>query len=153
MDTATPIELWISDTITLSRAWHSSSLALWLYAKNASNPHLHWEHQSPNSLWQETQVALVSSSVWFSMNSFNINVQQWSGVVSMMIVTVLSIVSMRIGSMMVANTVSTIGKNAQNLTVSQSKETNYEPSIILGYVFRTGFKESGNSVHNRLGPP
>jgi hypothetical protein len=35
-------------------------------------------------------------------------------------------------------------KEAQNLTVSQSKERNYEPSIILGYVFRMGLRESGN---------
>jgi hypothetical protein len=35
-----------------------------------------------------------------------------------------------------------IGKKAQNLTVNQSKERNYEPSIILGYVFQMGLRES-----------
>jgi hypothetical protein len=38
-----------------------------------------------------------------------------------------------------------IGKKAQNLSVSQSKEINYEPGIILGYIFRMGLLESGNS--------
>jgi hypothetical protein len=31
------------------------------------------------------------------------------------------------------------------VTVSQYKERNYEPCIILGYVFRMGLRESGNS--------
>jgi hypothetical protein len=34
---------------------------------------------------------------------------------------------------------------AQNLTVSQSKEINYDPSIILGYVFLMVLRESGHS--------
>jgi hypothetical protein len=35
-----------------------------------------------------------------------------------------------------------IGKKAQNLTVNESEERNYEPrTLIIGYVFRTGLWE------------
>jgi hypothetical protein len=42
---------------------------------------------------------------------------------------------------------SKIGKKAK---VTQSKERNYEPrTIIIGYVFRMGLRESGHSGHKR----
>jgi hypothetical protein len=42
-------------------------------------------------------------------------------------------------------------EGTQDVAVSQSKERNYEPSIILGYVFRMGLRESGNYRQNRPG--
>jgi hypothetical protein len=76
MDKATPIGIWISDTLALSHAWYYSLLALWLHGRLVSNPRLHWVQHSPNSLWQVTLVTLVYSFVWFLMIYFNINVQQ-----------------------------------------------------------------------------
>jgi hypothetical protein len=75
MDTATPIGIWISDTVALFHALYSSFLALWLHAKLVYNSHLHSVQKSPNSLQQVTLVTLVSSSVWFLTNSFSSNVK------------------------------------------------------------------------------